>query len=331
MDEDTALREKVEAQQGVIARQGELIERLEERLGRVEDAALAESRSNDGGDVATAIVERRTDRRHLLTTAATVAVGAVAGGTALALGQASPAAASPGAFDGNPAVSGHAVPDSGIGVQGDSLNGTAVEAGSPFGLAVHAVASQGTAIHAESAVTQLRLSGNLAGPLPPLSDTIARSTGSIVMDKYGDLWLCIADGNPGTWRRLSGTNTAGALRVLNAPVRAYDSRPGFPPSNVPKGKLTGYRGLTMSAGPDFTGATAVIVNLVATGTTGSNGGFLAIYRAGIPWPGTSNVNWSGPNQNVAVTTLSTVDPTGGCMLFANVATDVVVDFIGYYR
>ncbi|MEZ5142559.1 MAG: hypothetical protein R2726_08605 [Acidimicrobiales bacterium] len=69
---------------------------------------------------------------------------------------------------------------------------------------------------------------------------------------------------------------------------------------------------------------------MATGTTGVAGGFLSIYRNGIAWPGTSSLNWSGPGQNVAVTTLTAVDASAVCNLFANVVTDVVVDVLGFY-
>ena len=48
------------------------------------------------------------------------------------------------------------------------------------------------------------------------------------------------------------------------------------------------------------GTTAALVNLVATGTTTAIGGFMAIYRNGITFPGHPNLNWSGPNQTVAV-------------------------------
>lgn len=79
------------------------------------------------------------------------------------------------------------------------------------------------------------------------------------------------------------------------------------------------------------GATAVLVSVVATQTTGTSGGFLSVYRNGIAWPGTSNLNWSGPNQNVAVTTVTAVDAAAICNLYASQVTNVVVDVLGYYR
>ena len=78
------------------------------------------------------------------------------------------------------------------------------------------------------------------------------------------------------------------------------------------------------------GATAVLVSLVATGTTTNIGAFMAIYRNGIPWPGTSNINWSGPGETIAVTTLTAVDNQARANVYAGSVTDVVIDVLGYY-
>ena len=61
--------------------------------------------------------------------------------------------------------------------------------------------------------------------------------GELVVDLAGDLWYCVADGTPGTWRHLSGPDTAGGFSVLPTPVRVYDSRPNNPPNNVTKGPI----------------------------------------------------------------------------------------------
>jgi hypothetical protein len=125
-----------------------------------------------------------------------------------------------------------------------------------------------------------------------------------------------------------------ALNLLPTPVRVYDSRPGFPPAVGTKSPLVGGapRAIDLKANSSGVpaGATGALVNLVATGTTGASGGFLAVYRNGISWPGTSNANWSGPGQNVATTTLTALDSNALASLFANVATDVVVDVIAFY-
>ena len=60
------------------------------------------------------------------------------------------------------------------------------------------------------------------------------------------------------------------------------------------------------------------------------GSFLAIYKNGITFPGTSNLNWFGADQTLAVTTFSAVDATSKVALFASSNTDVIIDVLGYY-
>ena len=60
----------------------------------------------------------------------------------------------------------------------------------------------------------------------------------MVFDANGDLWFCVATGLPGTWRRISGSTSAGSFHVLPAPARIYDSRPGSLPAVGSKTKLT---------------------------------------------------------------------------------------------
>jgi hypothetical protein len=73
----------------------------------------------------------------------------------------------------------------------------------------------------------------------------------------------------------------------------------------------------------------VLVNLIVADTSGS--GFLAIYANGIGWPGTSNLVWSGAGTQQSVTTLAAVDAAAKVALYANVATNVIIDVVGYYR
>ncbi len=72
------------------------------------------------------------------------------------------------------------------------------------------------------------------------------------------------------------------------PVRVDDSR-------VTGGKISNNQERDMQT---FLSASilAVTVNLTITETEG--GGFLAVFPGDIAWPGTSSVNWFGPNQNL---------------------------------
>jgi vacuolar-type H+-ATPase subunit F/Vma7 len=396
--DEQALRDEVREQRTVIERQGEVIERLEARLARIErgDRPTPEPVAEPGeGRPGLVVVESVTDRRHLLAKAATTAAGAVVGGAALALGQATPAGAASGTFDGNPAVTATANPTSGQGVRGESLSGIGVNGVSTSGTGVRGISDSGEGVIGESTSgwavwgntnDSIGVFGNASGigegvrgtsssglgvrgasssgigvqaissssagiwvetdtgvqlllvgnPVPPPGLAKAMIAGSIVKDANDDLWFCTVGGNPGTWRRLAGPSTAGALVALPTPVRVYDSRPGLPPTGIgPKTPLAAATPRTVDLKGNNSGvpagATVVLVNLVATGTTTGIGGYMTIYKNGIAWPGTSNLNWTRAGDVAAVTTLTAVDSLGRCAVYAGSVTDVVVDVLGYYR
>lgn len=231
--------------------------------------------------------------------------------------------------------------DGAIGVVGRNDASTGQTAGvqgvaeSPGGFGVIGVgegfgvgASGKVAVLAQSPNSQLALTGD---PVAPLTAGAFRTKGEVVFDEHQDLWLCVADGTPGTWRRLGGPATAGAFVPLNAPVRAYDSRPPFPPATGPKTKLTPNVARAVDCTLNGTGvpttATGVLVSLIAANPDAE--GFMAIYRNGVPWPGTSNLNFPA-NQVVAVTTYAAT-AAGKVAVYANVATHVVLDILGFYQ
>ena len=158
-------------------------------------------------------------------------------------------------------------------------------------------------------------------------------TGEIDGDSTGAMWLCVADGTPGTWVRLGAPGSAGAFSVLPSSVRVYDSRPGQAPTSVgPKTPLVGGTARTVDLTVNSSGvpaaANAVLINLTAVPRTSS--GFLAAYKAGISFPGTSTLNWSAAGNPIANSAVVAVG-TGKINLLANASTDVIVDVIGYYR
>jgi hypothetical protein len=76
-------------------------------------------------------------------------------------------------------------------------------------------------------------------------------------------------------------------------------------------------------------ARAAVINLTLTETEG-NGGFAAVFPNGIPWPGTSSINWFGPNQNLASSVTTAVDGTGAIKIHVGAnRTHIVVDLAGY--
>jgi hypothetical protein len=175
--------------------------------------------------------------------------------------------------------------------------------------------------------TRAALQVSDAGTAPPLR-TDAHVKGELTTDVNGDLWFCTATGTPGTWRQLTAT-PSGVLTPLAAPVRAYDSRTG-------DGPLTGGQERTVSlAGTATTpavpaGASAGLISLTLDATVGA--GFLGVFANGIPWPGTSNVNWYTNGQIVAVTTVASVDATAKVTVHAGGpgSTQFVIDVIGSF-
>jgi hypothetical protein len=234
-------------------------------------------------------------------------------------------------------VSGISYSTTGVGVDGRALaaTGTGValrgEVTSANGYAVRADALTGTAVLAESGRTQLQFGG---APAAPLGAALARTRGELVFDANGDLWLCIAAGTPGTWRRVSGTNTAGALRVLPSTIRIYDSRPGAQPPGVQKGKFVDHEERVIAAtlgSATPAGATAVLINATATDT--NPGGFFAFFKNGTAWPNNSSLSWGTANATIANLAVVAVDATAKfkARMEGPGGANLVIDCIGYYQ
>jgi len=156
-----------------------------------------------------------------------------------------------------------------------------------------------------------------------------------VRDGNGDLWLCVGSGTPGLWRRVSGTNTAGALTMLNAPVRVYDSRPGNPPIIGPQTPLgngsTRTVNCTLNSSGVPVGVQAVLANITVVNTSAT--GFLTAFKAGVAVPAASTTNWYQPKTIVANTTVVATSSLSNiaCYVPPNSSTDFFVDIVGYYR
>lgn len=132
-----------------------------------------------------------------------------------------------------------------------------------------------------------------------------------------------------------GPAPAGEAHLLPVPLRAYDSRDAAGAKITPNETRT----IGLALGKDSTnaslvavppGATAAIVTLTVTETTGT-GGFLKLYSAALTDPpATSSINWSGVNQNIAVSTQVAVDASGKVKVTGGAnATHFVIDVIGY--
>jgi hypothetical protein len=171
--------------------------------------------------------------------------------------------------------------------------------------------------------------------LPGPERTTSHNRGELACDSNSDLWFSIDGGNPGTWRKISGPATSGALHVLPEPLRAFDSRSG---AKLAAGSVTTVSvasgkngvGATVTAVP--AGATAALVNVTLTGTTGSFG-FLKAYSAALTTaPATSAVNWSSPEQSIANEITVALNASAQLKVSpGGASTHVIIDVVGYYR
>jgi hypothetical protein len=198
-------------------------------------------------------------------------------------------------------------------------------------------ASSGAFLRGTKANALLEAAG-VAGP----SRTGAHVAGELIEDATGALWLCVKAGTPGTWRKLAGNETAGALHPI-AQVRVYDSRAPQPE----QGKLaTGQSrvvsvkdardpsGTVITANVVPVGATAVAGNITVTNTTSAGGGFLTIMPGDATAPAGSSVNWFGVGQNIANSFVAKLDANRELKVFAggapNPDTDFIIDISGFY-
>ncbi len=169
---------------------------------------------------------------------------------------------------------------------------------------------------------------------PSISTTVVPPTvgawffGSFLVDSKGNLWYCARSGTPGLRVKLSGS-----LQVVNPTVRAYDSRVSQGgPGPLMLGSADSVISLDIAGGLPV-GASSALINLTVTGTM-SNFGYLTVYENGKSVPATSNINWFGPNENLANNSTVAVDASGKIAVHiggtTGAGTDFIVDILGYY-
>lgn len=164
------------------------------------------------------------------------------------------------------------------------------------------------------------------GPtIPPAAGSW--SAGDIV--ESNGLWCCIAGGiGPASrWVKLSRV-----YQPLATPVRIYDSRPGYDPAGVQKGKITGggerVIDATVGGAVPTAVASAVEVNVTVTDTEGT--GWLSLFSNAIAWPGTSTINWFLPSMMIANGATVAVDGVAKFKVRSSGTTHFLIDVTGYY-
>lgn len=132
----------------------------------------------------------------------------------------------------------------------------------------------------------------------------------------------------------ASTSATGAVRLLDEPLRAYDSRVAA--GGILAGETT--RVVSLARGLDGSGksqvavppgATGAIVTLTATDTV--NSGFLKLYSNARPSaPATSTLNWYEPGAIVAANTTVGVDALSSVKVTAGFwSTHFVIDVVGF--
>jgi hypothetical protein len=128
----------------------------------------------------------------------------------------------------------------------------------------------------------------LLGKESPLSRTDLHVRGEIYQDNGDNVWVCVATGHPGSWRKVAGPASASVFHPVT-PGRVYDSRVPAPQPGVLAGganrtvSIADRRNLTTGAvvAADFVPPHATAIAANVTLVSQSAGGFVAVNPGGI--------------------------------------------------
>ncbi len=331
----------------LVVEQQRTIERLEARLNQLEarieepNNYRAETPSRSRPTIgATSLTSEATgmSRRRMLSGAA----AALGGGLLLVKG-AQPAAAA----SGNPVLLGLTndanavtalanttgtspitvlqVTNSSVGPLAQGISGTAdgasdsagVVGSSNAGYGLYGFSTRGYALFA-GGNGRIGFNSHLASG-PPVAG--GYGLGDVIRDGAGNLFACVVAGSPGTWRKLTGPQTAGTFHLLAPSVRAVDSR------NT-GGLLTdATRTIALAVAGIPTTATAISANLTIT-QSGPNG-YAALYAPAAGYQGTSSINWSASGTTIANGVIVGVSAQSVAILVSG-SCQFILDVIGFW-
>jgi len=192
----------------------------------------------------------------------------------------------------------------------------------------------------------LHIGASISGTIPlvigPGHGAVGKPTGhhfpgAIAYDADGELYLCTAEGTPATFRKIAGPSAAGALHLLPAPVRVFDSRdhPPLGSAGGTKGVIANNGTRTIHCTANSTGvptdATGLTFNLTIVGTTG--GGNLTLWGNGAK-PEATSINWNTTGAVLANQLTMSCGPSAtlqvACNGGATASTHFIIDICGYY-
>ncbi len=222
----------------------------------------------------------------------------------------------------------------GIGVLGEVARGYGVlgygENGA-VGVAAHSDTGPALAV---DATTGSHISFGGLDKIAPRTANRAFFAREVYADKFNDLWLCVADGTPGTWVRIAGPGGAGMFSALPTPVRLYDTRSGSTHPGSGTGPISGTRhgiDLTANASGLPADATAAMVTMTVTNTQANPAAYGQIYPDALTTPpATSVINWTQANDVIATTTTAGLT-AGKVAVTIAPGANVILDLIGYWR
>jgi hypothetical protein len=159
--------------------------------------------------------------------------------------------------------------------------------------------------------------------VPPRSRTDAHESGEIYLDSNSDLWLCVADGTPGTWIHLGGPASSGTFTVLHRPVRVYTA-------TAVTGIIHGIDLTTASSGVP-TDATAAVITVNITNTTAQANSFCKVFADDLTTPPpTTAVRWRDAKELIA-NSVTTRLAAAKIATQINGQANLAIDVVGYYR
>jgi hypothetical protein len=124
----------------------------------------------------------------------------------------------------------------------------------------------------------------------------------------------------------SSAPASGAGRFVPLPAaRLVDTRTSG--GQFAAGTMRTYSVLSR-AGIPATGVSALMTNLVALRTAG--GGWLGLFKGGLPGPTAANLYWSSAGATVADAAIGLLGSTHQISVYAAARTDVIVDVNGYF-